>query len=29
MLLGMDWLIARRVWISNATRQVFVEGTKG
>jgi hypothetical protein len=29
MLLGMDWLIDRRVWISNATRQVFVEGTNG
>jgi hypothetical protein len=25
MLLGMDWLIDHRVWISNATRQVFVE----
>jgi hypothetical protein len=25
MLLGMDWLIGRHVWISNATHQVFVE----
>ncbi len=29
MLLGMDWLLDHRVWISNATRQVFVEGTRG
>lgn len=28
MLLGMDWLIRRHVWISNATHRVFVE-TKG
>jgi hypothetical protein len=27
MLLGMDWLIDHRIWISNATKQAFVEGT--
>ena len=26
MLLGQDWLASRRVWISYATRQVFVAG---
>jgi hypothetical protein len=26
MLLGADWLAARRVWISYATRQLFVAG---
>ena len=26
MLLGQDWLASRRVWISYATRQVFVTG---
>lgn len=25
MLLGMDWLIGRRIWISYATKQIFVQ----
>ncbi|WP_158258277.1 retroviral-like aspartic protease family protein [Rhodopila globiformis] len=26
MLLGVDWLVGRRIWISFATRQIFVAG---
>ena len=29
MLLGADWLRSRRVWLSFATRQVFVAEPRG